>query len=130
MRGSVRAAHVALAKLMELLWWRFDCRFTDVCCVYRAVWRSTYTLIRGELRSTGVEILPEMVIEVLRARRRIIEIPVNYSARDREHEYVPSKYQNVGTFLRILGMMLRKRFVSRPSLQVQGTRAAEIGRSA
>ncbi len=110
MRGSVRAVHIGLAKLMELLWWRFDSRFTDVCCVYRAFWRSTYSLIRGELRGTGVEIFPEMVIEVLRARRRVIEIPVHYGARDREHEYVPSRYQNAGTFRRILGMMLRKRF--------------------
>ncbi len=127
MRGIVRAAHVALAKLMELLWFRFDSRFTDVCCVYRALWRSTYTLIRGELRSTGVEIFPEMVIEVLRARRRIIEIPVNYSARDREHEYVSSKYQNVGTFLRILGLMLSKRFGSRASSRLLRARAAQVG---
>jgi NDP-sugar pyrophosphorylase family protein len=130
MRGIVRTAHVALAKLMELLWWRFDCRFTDVCCVYRAFWRSTYTLIRGELRSTGVELFPEMVIEVLRARRRIIEIPVNYSTRDREHEYVPSKYQNVGTFLRILWVILRKRFSPGASSALGRARAAEVGGNA
>jgi len=110
MRGLVRAVHLFLAKVLEMLWWRFDCRFTDVCCVYRAMWRSTYRTIRGNLTASGVEVIAEMVIEVLRARRRIIEIPVNYYNRDLEFDYVRSRYQNVGTFLRILGLMLRKRF--------------------
>jgi NDP-sugar pyrophosphorylase family protein len=113
MRGIVRAAHLLLAKGMEVLWWRFDSRFTDVGCVYRAIWRSTYRTIRGELSSKGVEIFPEMVIEVLRARRRVVEIPVNYYARDPEVEYVPTRYQTVGTFFRVLALMLRKRFQTR-----------------
>ena len=76
MRGMVRGAHLLLAKLLEVLWWRFECRFTDVCCVYRGLWRSTYESIRSNLTATGVEVFPEMVIEVLRTRRRIIEVPV------------------------------------------------------
>jgi hypothetical protein len=49
MRGMVRAAHLVLAKVLEMLWFRFESRFTDVCCVYRAIWRSTYRTIRGNL---------------------------------------------------------------------------------
>jgi len=109
MRGIVRVAHVVLAKLLEMLWWRFESRFTDVCCVYRAIWRSTYTVIRGNLTASGVEIIPEMVIEVLRARRRIIEIPVNYYNHDLEFSYVRSRYQSLGTFTRIVALMLKKR---------------------
>ncbi|MGH7894358.1 MAG: glycosyltransferase, partial [Candidatus Binatia bacterium] len=82
MRGIVRAAHIALAMLLQLLWWRRASRFTDICCVYRALWRSTYVAIRDHLTAPGIEVFPEMVIEVLRARRRIIEIPVNYYNRD------------------------------------------------
>lgn len=110
MRGLVRGAHIVLAKLMQLLWWRFDSRFTDICCVYRGLWRSTYETIRANLSASGVEVFPEMVIEVLRARRRIIEIPINYYNRDLEYDYVRSRYQNVDTFARILRLMLRKRF--------------------
>jgi len=112
MRGIVRAAHIILAKLLEMLWWRFDCRFTDVCCVYRGMWRSTYSTIRANLTAKGVEIVPEMIIEVLRARRRIIEIPVNYYNRDLEFTQVHARYQSVGTFLRIVGLMLKKRLAS------------------
>ena len=109
MRGLVRLAHVVLAKLLEVLWWRLDSRFTDICCVYRGLWRSTYELIRPQLTSRGVEIFPEMVIEVLRSQRRVVEIPVNYFNRNLINAQVRSRYQNVGTFVRILGLMVRKR---------------------
>jgi NDP-sugar pyrophosphorylase family protein len=117
MRGIVRAAHVLLAKLMQVLWWRFDSRFTDVCCVYRAMWRSTYELIRDNLTATGVEVFPEMVLEVLRARRRIIEIPVNYYNRDLEFDHVHGRYQTGSTFVRIAWLILRKRIADSRRLQ-------------
>jgi hypothetical protein len=110
MRGIVRLAHLALAKLLELFWWRLEPRFTDICCVYRGMWANTYRLIRDQLESPGVEIFPEMIIEVLRARKRVIEVPVNYFSRDLIHPHVRSRYQTPGTFLRVLRLMVRKRF--------------------
>jgi ubiquinone/menaquinone biosynthesis C-methylase UbiE len=110
MRGFVRAAHVVLAKLMQLLWWRFECRFTDICCVYRGLWRSTYLTIRENLSASGVEIFPEMIIEVLRARRRIIEIPVNYCNRDLDYPHVRGKYQSVATFTGVVALLIAKRW--------------------
>ena len=113
MRGIVRHAHVVLAKLLQILWWRFECRFTDICCVYRGFWRSTYVTIRDHLTADDVEIFPEMVIEVLRARRRIIEIPINYYSRDLEYLQVHSRYQTVATFARVLGLLVRRRLADR-----------------
>ncbi|MBX3025621.1 hypothetical protein KF840_12010 [bacterium] len=110
MRGIVRLAHIVLAKLLQMLWWRLECRFTDICCVYRALWRSTYTTIRDNLTSEDAEIFPEMVIEVLRARRRIIEIPINYYSRDLEYLQVHGRYQTVDTFVRVLALLLRRRW--------------------
>jgi UDP-N-acetylglucosamine diphosphorylase / glucose-1-phosphate thymidylyltransferase / UDP-N-acetylgalactosamine diphosphorylase / glucosamine-1-phosphate N-acetyltransferase / galactosamine-1-phosphate N-acetyltransferase len=109
MRGVVRASHVVLAKLLELLWWRFDYRFSDICCMYRALWRSTYTTICDQLTAPGVEIFPEMVIEVLRARRRIVEIPINYYNRDVRSDYVHSESQRVATFARVVWLIVTKR---------------------
>jgi NDP-sugar pyrophosphorylase family protein len=127
MRGIARAANVAVAKLAEVLWWSFDSRFTDLNCIYRAFWRSTWTLIRDELKSTGAEIFPEMVIEVLRARRRVIEIPVHYCVRNAELEYVPSKYQNAGTFVRLVRLLLRKRLQAPGALPVRRAPPARAG---
>ncbi|MBW2314287.1 MAG: NTP transferase domain-containing protein [Deltaproteobacteria bacterium] len=126
MRGLARAGNVAVAKLLEILWWRFDSRFTDLNCVYRAFWRSTWTLIRDELKSPGVEIFPEMIIEVLRARRRVIEIPVHYCVRNAELDYVPSKYQNLGTFFRLVWLLLRKRLQAPGASRVRRALPAQL----
>jgi hypothetical protein len=100
---------VVLAKLLELLWWRFDYRFSDICCMYRALWRSTYTAIRDQLSASGLEIYPEMVVEVVRARRRIVEIPINYYNRDVRSEYVRSEAQRVASFVRVVWLMVSRR---------------------
>jgi NDP-sugar pyrophosphorylase family protein len=109
MRGIVRHAHIVLAKLLQLLWWRFECRFSDICCVYRGLWRSTYRAIRDHLTADDIEIFPEMVIEVLRARRRVIEIPINYYSRDLECLQVHGRYQTVTTFVRVISLLIRRR---------------------
>jgi dTDP-glucose pyrophosphorylase len=113
MRGVVRLAHILLAKLLQLLWWRRECRFSDICCVYRGLWRSTYEAIRDNLTAVDVEIFPEMVIEVLRARRRIIEIPINYYSRDLEYLQVHGRYQTVTTFARVIWLLVRRRLADR-----------------
>jgi len=65
MRGLVRIANIILAKLLELLWWRFECRFTDVGCTFRVMWRTTFEKIKPRLTGTGVELSPELTIEML-----------------------------------------------------------------
>lgn len=109
MRGLVRWVHLVLAKLVEMLWWRFDCRFTDVCCVYRAFWRSTWDTVSERLTASGPEIFPEQIVEVLRARKRIIEVPVNYYNREPGTPYVRSRYQSPAMLARILLLLTRKR---------------------
>ncbi len=106
MRGIVRLANIILAKLMELLWWRFDCRFTDVGCTLRAVWRSSLDMIQSNLVATGPEFSAEMMIELLEARERIIEVPVHYMPRSYS---MYRKYQNFHTFWGMLWLMLGRR---------------------
>jgi hypothetical protein len=130
MRGIVRAVHIFLAKLAEIAWWRFDARFSDICCFYRAMWRSTYRAIRPQLTGSGVEILPEMVIEVLRARRRIIEIPVTYRNPDLGQPGVRSIYQTPAVFFAVLGVLIRRRLAdSGLGRQLPGSSQAEAALS-
>ena len=91
---------------MEALWWNSGTRFSDTGCVFRAIWKTTWNLIRQQVITDGQEIYPEMVTEVLRARRRVIEISVNYYNRDPRHEKVTSPHQTVRTFLRLLGVIV------------------------
>jgi UDP-N-acetylglucosamine diphosphorylase / glucose-1-phosphate thymidylyltransferase / UDP-N-acetylgalactosamine diphosphorylase / glucosamine-1-phosphate N-acetyltransferase / galactosamine-1-phosphate N-acetyltransferase len=106
MRGLVRIANIALAKLIELLWWRHEVRISDVGCTFRAMWRSCYEDIRNQWQAKGPEFLAEMMVELLHDRKRLIEIPVSYYNRS---EAMHKKYRNRKTFLRILYMLGRKR---------------------
>ncbi|MBI4397666.1 MAG: glycosyltransferase [Candidatus Omnitrophica bacterium] len=81
MKGLLRFGNIFVAKLIELLWWSQEPRFTDVGCTYRAVWKDVYRKIQDQLKSTGPEFAPEMMIKILQAHLRLIEIPITYYPR-------------------------------------------------
>ena len=104
--GVVRMANVVVAKLMELLWWRFEGRFTDVGCTFRAVWRTSYDTVRSDLNTSGPEYSAEMILEMLNHRMRVIEIPVHYNNVSRA---LSAKYRNIMTFFCFIQMLVGKR---------------------
>jgi len=81
MRPLHRLANVALAKYLEALWWPRGGRFTDVGCTYRALWKETWGEIRERLHGRGADFCPEMMIELIRAGKKCIEVPVGYHRR-------------------------------------------------
>jgi dTDP-glucose pyrophosphorylase len=105
-----RMANYALAKLIEALWLNRRARLTDVGCVFRAFWRDTYDQIAPEVRSPGPAFAPEMIIEALRHRLWVIEIPINY-CRATEESRIRVEHRNVGVFLSMARMILSKRFL-------------------
>jgi hypothetical protein len=107
MRGLVRLAHAALGKLMELLWWDREARFTDAGCTFRAFWRSTFDAIEPNLTAKGPEFSAEMMIACLDERLRVIEIPVNYFNRSTSQIRA---YRNPQTFWSFLALILARRF--------------------
>lgn len=107
MQGLVRIANIALAKLIELLWWRSEMRISDVGCTFRAMWKNCYKDIRGRLHARGPELLAEIAVELVGDRKKLIEIPVNYYNRSKAMD---KKYRNRKTFLSILRMLCQKRF--------------------
>jgi glycosyltransferase involved in cell wall biosynthesis len=116
MDGILRAANIIWGKIIEGLWWTADARYTDVGCTYRALWRDAWLAIREAVVSEDAPFLPEMVIEMMRARRRVIEIPVNYHRRRAgESKYSGSHWQSARTGLQMLRLILRRRLQLRPS---------------
>jgi hypothetical protein len=114
MRGIVRWANVAVGKTIEALWWPQEPRFTDVGCTYRAIWRDTYRKVRPRLHGVGPEFSPELMIEVLRERRRVIEIPVSYYPRRAGASKHSARLRDLArTATKMLAMILRKRFARR-----------------
>lgn len=111
MKGIVRWANVVVGKLIEALWWGQEPRFTDVGCTYRAIWRDVYEKIKPRLIGIGPEFSPELMIEVLRQHRRVIEIPVSYYPRLAGESKHSGSFKHLAkTATKMLKLIFKKRF--------------------
>ena len=111
MTGLLRLGNIAVGKLVELLWWSREPRFTDVGCTYRALWKEAWQKIRDQVTGVGPEFSPEMMIEILRSRQRVIEIPVSYHLRiSGESKHSKGLLGNARTATRMLRLIFAKRF--------------------
>ncbi|MEW6073286.1 MAG: glycosyltransferase [Planctomycetota bacterium] len=79
---ALRIGNIAMAKLLELLWFfPHEPRLTDVGCTLRALDRAAWAAMRPGLREAGPAFAAEMICEAYRCRLRVIEVPVRYGAR-------------------------------------------------
>lgn len=107
----LRWGNVFAAKLTELLWINQEPRFTDVGCTYRGIWKDAYLSIRDRLTGTGPEFSPEMMVEILRAKKKVIEIPVTYRPRiGGVSKHSGSRFKIIKTGLKMMKLVLKKRF--------------------
>jgi len=106
----LRWGNVFLGKLIEFLWWNQEPRFTDVGCTFRGIWKESYLKIRDNLQASGPEFSPEMMIETLKARLRVIEIPVSYYKRFSGESKNSKGFKKIKTGLKMLDVILGKKF--------------------
>jgi dTDP-glucose pyrophosphorylase len=110
MAGWLRWGNVAVAKLIEALWWGSEPRFTDVGCTYRAIWRDAWRKIRGFMTRDDAAFSPEMMIEMLRVEGRVIEVPVSYyRRRGGVSKHSESRWKSMQTGMKMLRLIVRKR---------------------
>ena len=122
MRLILRLGNLTVAKLLEMMYF-ISCepRLTDVGCTYRALSRQTWDRIRAGLIESGPAFSPEMMVEVLRQRLRLIEIPVHYFARaGGTSKHSDSYFKLSKTALMMLRAIFRKRLERRPKPANQG----------
>jgi len=81
MKWMLRWGNVFAAKILQILWISQEPRFTDLGCTYRALWKDCFHLMEKNLQANGPEFSPEMMVEALKSKRNVIEIPVTYRAR-------------------------------------------------
>ncbi|MFH2066216.1 MAG: sugar phosphate nucleotidyltransferase [Pseudomonadota bacterium] len=111
MKGLVRWVNVLFGKIIELLWWNQEPRFTDVGCTYRAIWKTSYQRIRPLLSARGPEFAPEMMIAVLICKQRIIEIPISYLQRLGGESKHSGEFSALArTALKMMKVILKYRF--------------------
>ena len=100
-----------VAKLLQLLFGGPS--LSDVGCTYRFIHRSLFEKIEPLMRVGASHFLPELTILCLRARARVIEISVNYLKRRGTSKITGSFHGTVVTGLRMIALILRKRFQGR-----------------
>ncbi len=111
MNWFLRWGNVAIGKFVEILWWKQEPRFTDVGCTYRGIWKDAWYNMRNRIIGKGPEFSPEMMIEALRSRMRIIEIPVSYYNRYGGESKHSAGFKKIKTGLKMIRLILRKRFL-------------------
>ncbi len=105
----LRWGNVFLGKLVEFLWWKQEPRFTDVGCTYRGIWKDFYEKIKDNLGAPGPAFSVEMMIEVLKAKGRIIEIPVSYYRRSAGvSKHSDRRLKAIRNGLRMLEIIMKK----------------------
>jgi len=110
MNGALRWGNLIAAKFMQLIWFSQENRFTDLGCTYRVLWKDCYKVIRNNLNATGPEFSPEMMVEVIREKRKIVEIPVTYRPRiGGESKHSGNWFGILKTAARMLTLIIRKR---------------------
>ncbi len=87
LKSLPRFINLLMGKLIESFWWSQEPRFTDVNCNYMAIWKDSYNRIKPQLEVQGRFYTVELMIEMLRAHMRCIEIPVSYFKQIETVEY-------------------------------------------
>ena len=119
MSPLARLINIIFGKIIEILWWEQEPRFTDVGCTYRALWRASYDKIEHLADSAGPEYSPDMMIAFLQARLRVIELPVTYRRRfSGESQHSGSFFSLFKTAYKMLVVIIKKRF-SKPRHNVK-----------
>lgn len=111
MSSFLRWGNVFIAKVLEVLYWKQEPRFTDVGCTYRGIWRDAFNTIKSNLQEKGPAFSVEMMVETLKARMHVIEIPVSYYARrGGESKHSKGFKKPLKNGLKMLKLIFRKRF--------------------
>lgn len=122
MGPALRLGNLFVAKLLELLFGGPS--LSDCGCTFRLLTRSAYVNVRPHLTVGGSHFLPEMVVQGLLRKQRVIEIPVNYRGRVGVSKITGSfgKTLLTGGSMILLILLVRCRTLMPPSLKAQVVR--------
>lgn len=98
----------AVAKMVEVL---FGTNFlSDVGCSYRLISREAYEKIRYKFTITGMELNPDMMMQIIRNKISFIEIPVNYLRRVGVSSATGDMRRTIPIGFKMIWLILKHRF--------------------
>jgi glycosyltransferase involved in cell wall biosynthesis len=105
----LRIGNIVVAKMLELLYGGPS--LSDCGCTLRLIQSSALEKILCNLSVTNSHFLPEMVILSLKAKLRMIEIPVNYGSRVGVSKITGTFQGTYKTGMRMIGLIMKYKFI-------------------
>lgn len=107
-----RILNLFAGKLIEVMYWGMEPRFTDASCRYYCLWKDTFMKIRPRLDEEGSLYIAEMMTEIVRSLFRCIEVPVTYFKPVKDQ--AAGDIRTLGDVVKLTGMLMKKKFGSVP----------------
>lgn len=106
----LRVGNWAVAKLMEVLF--NTCSLSDVGCTYRLLDKNAKNLVLEQCYVRGEYFGPEMMIATIKAKLKIVQIPVNYKERVGESSVTGSMRKAFILGTKMILLIIKKRFTN------------------
>ncbi len=110
MQLSLRIGNIIVAKVLEYMF--LGPTLSDVGCTYKVLSREAYQKIKSDLKVVGSEFQPELMINLILKKLKILEIPVNYLERDGKSKITYNFTSSSVLALKMLLLMFRLRIKS------------------
>ena len=110
MQFSLRIGNIVVAKILEYMF--LGPTLSDVGCTYKVISREAYQKIKSDLKVIGSEFQPELMINLILKKIKILEIPVNYLEREGKSKITYNFTSSSVLALKMLLLMFRLRIKS------------------
>ena len=110
MQFSLRIGNIIVAKLLEYMF--LGPTLSDVGCTYKVLSREAYQKIKSDLKVVGSEFQPELMINLILKKIKILEIPVNYLEREGKSKITYNFTSSSVLALKMILLMFRLRIKS------------------
>ena len=107
MQFYLRVGNIFVAKILEYMF--LGPTLSDVGCTYKVISRKSYLKIKNKLNVIGSEFQPELMIQLILERVRILEIPVNYLEREGKSKITYNFISSLKLALKMIFLIIKLR---------------------
>lgn len=110
MQFYLRVGNILVAKILEYMF--LGPTLSDVGCTYKVISRNSYEKIKHDLTVVGSEFQPELMINLILKKIRILEIPVNYLEREGKSKITYNFISSLRLAIKMLILIFKLRIKS------------------
>ena len=107
MQFYLRIGNIFVAKILEYIF--MGPTLSDVGCTFKVISRKAYQKIENNLNVVGSEFQPELMINLILKKIRILEIPVNYLEREGKSKITYNFFSSLKLALKMIILIFKLR---------------------